>query len=273
MIIDKIIRYALDEDLGRGDITSRSIIPEQLNAEGYFIAKSEGILAGREVVEKTFEFIDPDLKISFSLSDGDPVNKGTIIGRLKGKARSILAGERVALNFLQHLSGIATATSVAVKKARPYGASITDTRKTTPGLRVLEKYAVTVGGGKNHRLGLDDAILIKDNHIKIAGSVGEAIKLAKENTGHMVKIEVEVEIIEQVKEALDAGVDVIMLDNMSIDEMKQAVNLIGNQALVEASGGITLETVSDIASCGVNIISLGWLTHSAQPLDISLEIE
>lgn len=273
MLIEKIIRRALEEDLGRGDITSQAVVPPDLNVEGHFISMSEGIIAGIGVAEKTFKVIDPRVQVEPVVYDGGAVSNGTIIARVRGNARSILAAERVALNFLQRLSGIATATSLAVKAARPFGVQIADTRKTTPGLRVLEKYAVTVGGGRNHRLGLDDAVLIKDNHIKMAGGVKKAVRLARENTGHLVKIEIEVETLEQVREAVESGADIIMLDNMSLDDMRRAVEIIGGRALVEASGQITPDKVARVASTGVNVISLGWITHSAKPLDISLELK
>jgi len=271
--MEKIVRRALEEDLGRGDITSKAVVSPELNAEGYFISYSEGILAGIEFAQTAFKIIDPQVQMEPRVYDGGAVNSGTVIARLYGNARSILAAERVALNFLQRLSGIATATASAVEAAKPFGTQITDTRKTTPGLRVPEKYAVTVGGGKNHRLGLDDAVLIKDNHLKMAGGVKRAVRLARQNTGHLVKVEVEVETLEQVLEAVESGADVIMLDNMSLEEIKQAVKIVSGRAIIEASGGITPDKVAAVASTGVDVISLGWITHSARPLDISLELE
>lgn len=273
LLMEKIVRQALEEDLGRGDITSEATVAPDLTAKGYFISKSEGILAGLNYVQMAFKIIDPELKIRAHINDGGAVTNNTVIAEVYGNARSILAAERVALNFLQRLSGIATATAAAVKAAMPFGTQITDTRKTTPGLRIPEKYAVVVGGGKNHRMGLDDAVLIKDNHLQMAGGVKRAVRLARQKAGHLVKIEVEVETLGQVREAVESGADVIMLDNMTLDEMKEAVKIVSGRAITEASGGITPEEVAEVASTGVDVISLGWITHSARPLDISLELE
>ncbi|NMB47138.1 MAG: carboxylating nicotinate-nucleotide diphosphorylase [Firmicutes bacterium] len=273
MLIDKILRQALEEDLGRGDITTEAITPSSLPVTADLISKSSGILAGVEIAQRVFHLIDPDIRFQPFFDDGGQIEQGQVIASIAGNARSILAGERVALNFLQRLSGIATATHTAVEAAEPFGTTITDTRKTTPGLRVLEKYAVRMGGGKNHRFGLDDAVLIKDNHIEVAGGITTAIDLARAHVGHMVKVEVEVETLSQVKEALAAGADVIMLDNMEPQAMKEAVAVIADQAIVEASGGITPAQVATVAAAGVDVVSLGWLTHSAPPLDISLDIK
>lgn len=272
MLVEKILRQALEEDIGRGDITSEATTPSFLPAQADLITKSPGILAGGEIAGRVFHLLDPDLEFQLLASDGDQVREGDIIASIAGNARSILAGERVALNFLQRLSGIATATYTAVQAAQPFDVTITDTRKTTPGLRILEKYAVRIGGGKNHRFGLDDAILIKDNHIKVAGGVTEAIKLARSHIGHMLKVEVEVETFDQVREAVAVGADVIMLDNMEPENMKEAVSIIAGRAVAEASGGITPAQVASIAATGVDVISLGWITHSAPPLDIGLDI-
>lgn len=273
MLVKNVVRRALEEDLGRGDITSEATVFLGLQATGYLTSKSEGVLAGLKYARAAFKIIDAGLEFESYVKDGAAVKDGTQIARVYGNARSILAAERVALNFLQRLSGIATTTASAVKAARLFGTKITDTRKTTPGLRVAEKYAVRVGGGVNHRLGLDDAILIKDNHLQMAGGIRRAVRLAKQNAGHLVKIEVEVETMEQVAEAAESGADVIMLDNMTLDEMREAVRVISGQAVIEASGGITPERVAGVASTGVDVISLGWLTHSVLPLDISLDLE
>ncbi|MCF8012449.1 MAG: carboxylating nicotinate-nucleotide diphosphorylase [Clostridiales bacterium] len=273
LLTEKIVRRALEEDLGRGDITSKALIPDCTNSHGEFICNSEGIIAGIEVLKTVFRMLDKQVEVDSFIDDGNAGYAGMCIARVNGNTRSILAGERVALNFLQRMSGIATLTNQVVKKVAPYGCTVTDTRKTTPGLRVLEKYAVTMGGGKNHRFGLDDAVLIKDNHIKAAGGIGSAVFRARKKIGHLVKIEVEAETLEQVKEALDNGANVIMLDNMFAAEMKQAVEMIGNKAVIEASGGITPDTAVEAASAGVSVISLGWITHSMQPVDIKLELD
>lgn len=272
MLIERTLRQALEEDIGRGDITSEAIGSSRVLAKADLIIKSPGILAGGEIAQRVFRLLDPGIEFHLLVNDGDPVREGDIIASIAGNADSILGGERVALNFLQRLSGIATATHTAVQAAKPFGVAITDTRKTTPGLRILEKYAVRMGGGKNHRFGLDDAILIKDNHIKVAGGVAEAITLVRSHIGHMLKVEVEVETFDEVREAVAADADVIMLDNMEPDEMKQAVSIVAGRTIVEASGGITPAQVASAAATGVDVISLGWITHSAPPLDISLDI-
>lgn len=273
LLVEKTVRAALEEDIGRGDITSEAIVSPDINGEGYIISRADGILAGLLYARQAFKLVDEKIDFNSLVSDGAKIKKNTEIARVTGSARAILTAERVALNFLQRLSGIATATAVAVQAARPWGVQVTDTRKTIPGLRLAEKYAVSVGGGKNHRMGLDDAVLIKDNHLKIAGGVSRAVAQARQRVGHLVKIEVEVEMLEQVREALEAGADVIMLDNMDLDQMRRAVEMVAGRAIVEASGGITPDTVAEVASTGVDVISLGWITHSALPLDISLELE
>jgi nicotinate-nucleotide pyrophosphorylase (carboxylating) len=269
--MEKIVQNALEEDLGRGDITAAAIVADRVVAEAVFISHSSGIIAGLEVAAAVFRLLDSGVSMDTSVKDGGKIVPETVFARVRGQARALLSAERVALNFLQHLSGIATATSMVVDAVKPYPVRVVDTRKTTPGLRVLEKYAVRVGGGFNHRMGLDDAVLIKDNHLELAGGVAKAIELIRQNVGHMTKIEVEVETLDQVKEALAAGVDVIMLDNMDSQTMKKAVSLIGKRALVEASGNITIANAGEIAATGVDILSLGWITHSAPPLDISME--
>jgi nicotinate-nucleotide pyrophosphorylase (carboxylating) len=270
--ISEIIRLALNEDILTGDITSESTIQDNVLAKAYFLSKDNGIVAGLDVACSVFHAIDQEIIFKKLISDGSEISNGQIIAEVEGKARSLLTAERTALNFLQRLSGIATNTSRYVKAVADYKAVIVDTRKTTPGWRVLEKYAVRVGGGRNHRFGLYDAVLIKDNHIAIAGSIIKAVAMAKERIPHTMKIEVETENLNQVAEALKSDVDIIMLDNMSLDKMSEAVRLIDGKALVEASGGVRLENVVDIAKTGVDLISIGALTHSAMPLDISMEI-
>jgi nicotinate-nucleotide pyrophosphorylase (carboxylating) len=268
--MEKIVRSALEEDLGRGDLTATAI-SDHIVAEAAFISHSSGIIAGLEVAATAFRLLDPKAELETLIEDGGKVEPEMVIAQVRGKARALLSAERVALNFLQHLSGIATATTMVVDALKSYPVRVVDTRKTTPGLRMLEKYAVRVGGGFNHRLGLDDAVLIKDNHVQIAGGVAKAVEMVRQKIGHMVKIEVEVEDLAQVQEALVAGVEVIMLDNMDLETMKRAVTLIEKRAVVEASGNINLANAGDVAATGVDIISLGWITHSAPPLDISLK--
>lgn len=267
-----LIDLALAEDIGTGDITSNSIVPKDRKAIGTILAKDRGIIAGLEIARIVLNKVDPKTETIPFLSDGEMVDIGDTVAEVKGAARSILTAERTILNFLQRLSGIATLTNRFVRAVADYPAKIVDTRKTTPGWRALEKYAVKVGGGGNHRLGLYDAVLIKDNHIKMAGSIANAVKLAQADIPHTTKIEVETETIEQVKEALQNRVDIIMLDNMTIEKMKESVEIIDHQAIVEASGGITLDSVEQIAATGVDLISVGALTHSAMALDISMEI-
>ncbi|HGE70447.1 TPA: carboxylating nicotinate-nucleotide diphosphorylase [Candidatus Poribacteria bacterium] len=269
----EIIRLALDEDIFTGDITSESMIPDDVMAKASFLSKDNGIVAGLDVVKAVFHKVDQEIVFNKLVTDGTEIYKGQIIAIAEGRAKSLLSAERTALNFLQRLSGIATNTSRYVKAVSGYKAVIVDTRKTTPGWRVLEKYAVRVGGGHNHRFGLYDAVLIKDNHIAVVGSIAKAVAMAREKIPHTMKIEVETENLDQVAEAIESGVDIIMLDNMSLDMMSEAVKLIDGRALVEASGGVKLENVTDIAKTGVDLISIGALTHSAMPLDISMEME
>ncbi|MBC8016442.1 MAG: carboxylating nicotinate-nucleotide diphosphorylase [Sporomusaceae bacterium] len=271
-LIDKLVERCLYEDIGSGDITTNSIVPAGARAKGIIHTKQSGVIAGLAVAEAVFKFLSRDISFISKVKDGDKVEYGTIIAVVEGDARAILTGERVALNFLQRMSGIATYTSFLVEKVKDCPVRVVDTRKTTPGLRMVEKYAVLAGGGYNHRFGLSDAIMLKDNHIKVAGSITKAIGLAREKVSHMIKIEVEVEDLAGVAEALQGKADVIMLDNMDITTMGQAVLMIGSSALVEASGGITEETIGAIAQTGVDIISVGALTHSIQSLDISLDI-
>jgi nicotinate-nucleotide pyrophosphorylase (carboxylating) len=271
--VKQLIEVAIEEDIGRGDVTTEATIAEHVMAHAWLVTKQDTVLAGIEVFAKVYAALDSSICIMPSYKDGDLLSAGTVVARLEGRARSLLGGERVALNFLQRLSGIATLTRRYVDAVRGYHVEIVDTRKTTPGWRVLEKYAVRVGGGKNHRHDLGDGVLIKDNHIVAAGGISEAVKRARQHSHHLLKIEVEVETLEQVVEALQVGVEVIMLDNMSTTVMAEGVKIIGGRALVEASGGIDLETVVEIARTGVDLISVGRLTHSAPSADIHIEFE
>ena len=270
--IDKIIDSALEEDLGPGDITTSAIIDSSLKGKARLLAKEEIILAGIEVFSRVFSRLDPEIVVECTYHDGDVVPNGYDIGIIRGSMRGMLSGERTALNFLQHLSGIATLTKRYVEKIDPSKVRVIDTRKTTPRLRILEKYAVRMGGGFNHRFGLFDGILIKDNHIAAAGSISKALAKIKANVPHTLKIEVEVEDIKGVEEAIVAGADAILLDNMSAKEMKEAVSIARGRVLLEASGGITLESIGEISKTGINLISIGAITHSARSVDISLEV-
>lgn len=268
--MDEIIKRALEEDIGSGDITTLATVSKDRQTEGLFIAKEEGVVCGLPVLERVFETLDASIKIECIANEGDLVQKGGVIARISGNAQNILTGERVALNFLQRLSGIATRTRMAVREIAGTKAVITDTRKTTPGLRLLEKYAVRIGGGSNHRFNLADGILIKDNHISAAGGIRQAVALARKAAPHMLKIEVETENFAQIEEALQSGADIIMLDNMGIEDMKQAVSMIGGRALVEASGNMGDKNLLAVAQTGVDIISIGALTHTVRAMDISL---
>lgn len=270
-ILIRTVRLALEEDINTGDITTMSTVPKDRRISGSFIAKSDGVLCGVDIVKAVFEYIDPSVKLNINYSDGSRVKDGDVIAYIQGNALSALTGERVALNFLQRLSGIATNTANAVEKTAGFAVKILDTRKTTPGLRVLEKYAVRVGGGYNHRLTLSDGVLIKDNHISAAGGITRAVTAAKRYAPHTLKIEVETETLEQVKEALDAGADIIMLDNMPLDVMKEAVRVINKRALSEASGNMDERDLRAVAATGVDYISIGALTNNVKPLDISLK--
>ncbi len=269
--LDDSLRRWLEEDIGTGDLTSEALIPEDAVTVGLIHSKDTGILCGVEVARRVFELLDPSLEFTALAKDGDQLEYGTKIAEIKGCARSILTGERLALNLLQHMSGVATQTKKLADLAKPYDTRVVDTRKTTPGLRQLEKYAVRVGGGHNHRLGLYDAILIKDNHIAVAGGVKEALDRAKAYASHMTKIEIEVESLEQAKEAVAGGADVIMLDNMAPEAMKECVAYIDHRAVVEASGGIGADNLQAAAAAGVDVISVGALTHSVKAVDISLD--
>ena len=268
----EIIRQALAEDIGTGDVTTQLTVDPNLRASADFIAKQAGVIAGAEVVRQTLLQLDPAMDFALLVEDGETAEPGDTILTATGHAQSLLTGERVALNFLQRLSGIATMTSRFVALAVGSKASIVDTRKTTPGLRVLEKYAVRVGGGRNHRFGLYDAIMIKDNHIQAAGGIAAAVERAQAQASHTLSVTVECDTLEQVREALDAGVDILLLDNMTVDELTEAVEIVDGQAMTEASGGVNEQTVAKIAQTGVDIISVGALTHSAPTLDISMEL-
>ncbi|QIB28025.1 carboxylating nicotinate-nucleotide diphosphorylase [Caloranaerobacter azorensis] len=271
--IEDMIKNALLEDMNNGDITTENLIGLNDISEAEIIAKEDGVLAGIEIAEITFKLLDKDMLFYRLKEDGQFLRKGDVIAKIKGKTRAILSGERTALNFLQRLSGIATKTKKFVDKVEKYNVRVADTRKTTPGIRALEKYAVRLGGGANHRYNLSDAVMIKDNHIRAVGSIEKAIKLIRERVPHTVKVEVEVETIEQFKQALDAGADIIMLDNMSIEDMKEAVNINNKKAILEASGNVNIDNIEEVAKTGVDVISVGALTHSVKALDISLNIK
>lgn len=270
--LDKQIQDWLAEDIGSGDITTLALVPAAAKTNAIIHAKDSGILAGIDVARRVFELLDKDIQFDAKLADSAALTNGSIIAEIKGNAQAILTGERLALNLLQHLSGVATSTHKLAAIAAPFGAKLADTRKTTPGMRLLDKYAVKAGGGANHRLGLYDAMLIKDNHIQVAGGITEALNRAHDYASHMTKIEIEVESLAGVKEALAGKADVIMLDNMSIADMTEAVKIINKQAVVEASGGISEATLADVAKTGVDVISVGALTHSVKALDISMDI-
>lgn len=268
----KIVEEALKEDIGFGDITTESIIPEDMISRAVIIAKEEGILAGLLVAEEVFKLLDSKIEFKEFKKDGDEIKKGDVILEIKGKTKIILMGERTALNFLQRLSGIATYTKKCVDIVKPYGVKILDTRKTTPTLRILEKYAVKVGGGENHRFGLYDMVLIKDNHIRAVGGIKEAIEKVRERVSHVYKIEVEVTNLEELKEALESKADIVLLDNMEYDTLKEAVSIAKGKVMIEVSGKISLEDLEKIARLGVDFISMGKLTHSYKSLDLSLEL-
>jgi nicotinate-nucleotide pyrophosphorylase (carboxylating) len=274
IMVEPLVRAALLEDLGRaGDLTTDAIVPAALPARAAMVARETGVVAGLDLVKLAFELIDPNIAVQVEIDDGTTVTTGGVISRVSGPARGILMAERTALNFLGHLSGIASATASIVAAVRGTKAKIVCTRKTTPGLRAVEKYAVRAGGGANHRLGLDDAVLIKDNHIAIAGGIAEALRRARAAAGHLVKIEVEIDNLDQLKEALGEGADAVLLDNMSVETLAKAVAIVDGRAMTEASGRVTPESAPAIAAAGVDLISIGWLTHSAPLLDIGLDFE
>jgi len=272
IMIEPLVRMALLEDLGRaGDLTTDAIVPIDRRTTTLLVARQPGVVAGIDLARLAFQLIDPAIEMRTERVDGAPLAPGTVIATITGPARGILTAERVALNFLCRLSGIATATASVVAAVRDFKTRIVCTRKTTPGLRAIEKYAVRVGGGSNHRFGLDDAVLIKDNHVAIAGSITEALKRTRDGVGHLVKIEIEVDTLDQLREALDCGVDAVLLDNMDPATLTKGVAMVAGRAVTEASGRITPATAPQIAATGVNLISIGWLTHSVGVLDIGLD--
>ena len=270
--IEQLIRCALEEDIGGGDITTLSTVPRDALGKGLFRAKRDGVVAGLILIEKIFSFLDADVAVRCLSRDGDAVKQGTVVAEAEGTIRALLMGERTALNFLQRLSGTATLTRRYVDAVKDFPCKIIDTRKTTPGFRTLEKYAVRMGGGTNHRLGLYDAALVKDNHIVAAGSIAGAVAEVRRQAPFMTKVEVECSTLAQVREALEARADVIMLDNVNPKEMSEAVRVINKRAWVEASGGITIETLREVAATGVDFISVGALTHSAPSLDFNMKV-
>ena len=265
--IEQLIRCALEEDIGAGDITTLSTVPRDARGKGLFRAKRDSVVAGLILIEKIFSFLDDDVEVRRLCRDGDQVVRGTVVAEAEGPVRTLLMGERTALNFLQRLSGTATLTRRYVDAVKDFPCKVIDTRKTTPGFRTLEKYAVRMGGGTNHRFGLYDAALVKDNHIAAAGSIAGAVQQVRRQAPFMAKVEVECSDLGQVREALEAGADVIMLDNMNTKEMAEAVRLINKRAWVEASGGITIESLRSVAETGVDFISVGALTHSAPAVE------
>lgn len=271
--VDDLIKRAIIEDINYIDVTTDYLVDENDTAAAKFVSKDEGVLAGLDIALRVFTLLDDTTTFEVFKHDGDTVQKGDILARISGKTRTLLKGERTALNLLQHMSGIATMTNRCVKLVAGTNASITDTRKTLPGLRALEKYAVVCGGGRNHRFNLSDGAMLKDNHIDAYGSLTGAVKALRKKIGHMVKIEVETRTLEELDEALKAGADVIMLDNMDYDTMKEAVRRTNGRALLEASGNVTPENIRKVAECGVDIISLGALTHSVKCFDISMRID
>ena len=271
--INEIITNALKEDINYIDCATDYLIPTEQISEGYFMAKADGVVCGIDIAMRVFTMLDSDFKFILHKKDGDAVKYGDIIAEFSGHTALLLKGERTALNLIQHMSGIATMTNRFVKEVEHTSAQITDTRKTLPGLRALQKYAVTVGGGKNHRFNLSDAAMLKDNHIDAGGGITKAVTALKSKIGHTVKIEVETRNLDEVKEAITVGADIIMLDNMDCDTMRKAVEMIGDKAVTEASGGINMDTIKSVAECGVDIISIGAITHSVTAFDISMIIK
>ena len=271
--IDKIITTALEEDIHYVDVTTDYLLDDDHTSEAYYLAKDTGVLCGIDITKRVFELAGGNVTMEILKKDGETVQKGDILARMKGSTKTLLKGERTALNLLQHMSGIATATAECVALVAGTRAQITDTRKTLPGLRQLQKYAVTVGGGKNHRYNLSDGAMLKDNHIDAYGSITGAVTALRKKIGHMVKIELEVRNLDELREALAAGADIIMLDNMSCDEMKKAVAINDGKVLLEASGNVTKDNIRSVAETGVDIISLGALTHSVKCFDISMRIQ
>jgi nicotinate-nucleotide pyrophosphorylase (carboxylating) len=272
LMLEPLVRAALLEDLGRaGDLTTDAIVPAAARGEAALVARQAGIIAGLDLASLAFRLLDPAIEIRVARPDGTAVAPGDLVATIAGPARGMLTAERVALNFLCHLSGVASATATLVEAVHGHKARICCTRKTLPGLRAVQKYAVRAGGGANHRFGLDDAVLIKDNHVAVCGGIRPAILHARAAIGHLVKLELEIDTLAQLEEALSVGVDAVLLDNMGPDELTQAVRMIGGRAIAEASGRITPATAPAIAASGVDLISAGWLTHSATALDIGLD--
>jgi nicotinate-nucleotide pyrophosphorylase (carboxylating) len=272
LLVEQAVAMALDEDLGQaGDITTDAIIAADAHGKAEIVAREEGVVAGLDLAEAAFRILDPEVRFTRVVADGSRVAAGGVIARVEGLTRALLTGERTALNFLNRLSGIATLTASYVAAARSTKARIACTRKTTPNLRAFEKYAVRAGGGTNHRFGLYDAVLVKDNHIAAAGGIANALKQIRARVGHLVKIEVEVDTLPQLEEALRHGIDAVLLDNMDVASMKKAVEMVKGRVMTEASGGVTLETVGEIAKTGVDVISVGALTRAPRSLDSSLE--
>jgi nicotinate-nucleotide pyrophosphorylase (carboxylating) len=270
--IEDLIDLALKEDIGPGDITTDNIVTADMQGKGIVIAKQDLVIAGLQVAEKVFKALEPAVDFTTDFRDGDRIATGAVVVRVQGALRTLLKGERTALNFLQRLSGIATQARAFVEMVAGTSVKLVDTRKTTPGWRVLEKYAVRVGGAHNHRMGLYDGVLIKDNHIAVAGGISQAVQKARQAISHLVKVEVETTTPEEVQQALAAGAEIIMLDNMDLDQIRQAVRMINKKALVEVSGGVTREKLKDLAQTGVDLISIGALTHSAVAVDLSMRI-
>ncbi len=271
--IDNIIYTALEEDIHYVDVTTDYLLPDGHTSSAYYVAKAEGVICGLDIARRVFELVGGNVEFKASLKDGDKVKKGDIFATMQGDSKTLLKGERTALNLLQHMSGIATATNHCVELVQGTNAKITDTRKTLPGLRRLQKYAVTVGGGYNHRYNLSEGAMLKDNHIDVYGGITPAVTALRKKIGHMTKIEVEVRNLEELQEALAVGCEIIMLDNMSCEDMARAVELTAGKALLEASGNVTEKNIAEIARTGVDIISLGALTHSVQCFDISMKFD
>ncbi len=271
--VDDLIKRAVSEDINYMDVTTDFLIDENQTTTARFLSKDEGVLAGLEIALRVFTLLDSSVRFTVHKKDGDEVRRGDLIAEISGPTRALLKGERTALNLVQHMSGIATATRKCVERVEGTKATIADTRKTLPGLRPLQKYAVLCGGGRNHRYNLSDAAMLKDNHIDAYGSLTKAVEALRAKAGHMLKIEVETRSLEELDEALAVGADVIMLDNMDYDTMKEAVRRTNGRALLEASGNVTLENIRQVAECGVDLISLGALTHSVTCFDISMKID
>lgn len=270
--IERLIRDALDEDIGAGDLATMATVAAAAQGKGLFRAKKDGVVAGLVLLERIFYFIDPKVTVCLLTRDGAQIHQGMVVAEAEGPVRALLLAERTALNFLQRLSGNATLTRKYVEAVQDFPCKVLDTRKTTPGLRTLEKYAVRMGGGTNHRIGLYDAALVKDNHIEATGSIAEAVNAVRRHAPFMAKVEVEASSLKQVQEAIDAGADVVMLDNMTVAQMAEAVKLVNKRAWIEASGGITLENIREVAATGVDFISSGALTHSAPVVDFNMKI-